>query len=187
MVLRGLRDRGINGKADAVVFYDLATSWIDAMPVMSRSDANTVDAFNRFWIHEWSTPGMPKTIIENKVKLVLMARVSFYVKPGGHMPRHTLHLPVTDGNVLLAMRPLKDAGSSIDRATTRPAPGRLPTAVGSSFPRRQGGGDRPDRPGRRVNPSITGLLRGRVLPEEYPAAGPLPSALEMVHLSDGPE
>ena len=99
MVLRGLRDRGINGEADAIVFYDLATSWIDVMPVMSRSDANTVDAFNRFagpqndikmmhtdqakelvsackelrWIHEWSTPGMPKTngIIENKVKLVL--------------------------------------------------------------------------------------------------------------------
>ena len=99
MVLRGLRDRGINGEADALVFYDLATSWIDVMPVMSRSDANTVDAFNRFagphndikmmhtgqakelvsackelrWIHEWSTPGMPKTngIIENKVKLVL--------------------------------------------------------------------------------------------------------------------
>ena len=99
MVLKGLRDRGINGEADAVVFYDLATSWIDVMPVMSRSDSNTVDAFNRFagsrcdvkmmhtdqakelvsackelrWIHEWSTPGMPKTngIIENKVKLVL--------------------------------------------------------------------------------------------------------------------
>ena len=26
MVLRGLRDRGINGEADAIVFYDLATS-----------------------------------------------------------------------------------------------------------------------------------------------------------------
>ena len=65
---------------------------------MSRSDANTADAFTRFagphndikmmhtdqakelvsackelrWIHEWSTPGRPKTngIIENKVKLV---------------------------------------------------------------------------------------------------------------------
>ena len=87
MVLQGLRDRGINGEADAIVFYDLATSWIDVMPIMSRSDANTVDAFNRFagpqndikmmhtdqakelvsackelrWIHEWSTPGMPKT------------------------------------------------------------------------------------------------------------------------------
>ena len=29
-------------------FTTLATSWIDVMPVMSRSDANTVDAFNRF-------------------------------------------------------------------------------------------------------------------------------------------
>ena len=98
VVLRGLRDRGISGEADAIVFHDLATSWIDVMPVISRPGANTFDALNRFagphndikmvhtdqakelvsackqlrCVHEWSTPGMPKTsIIKNKVKLVL--------------------------------------------------------------------------------------------------------------------
>ena len=96
MVLRGLKDRGVNGEADAVVFYDLATKYRDVLPVFSRSVPNTVEAFHKFmgpepkigllysdqareftrrmaWVHHMSTPGMPKTngIIENKVKLVL--------------------------------------------------------------------------------------------------------------------
>ena len=33
MVLHGLKDRGVNGETDAVVFYDLAT---DVLPVFSR-------------------------------------------------------------------------------------------------------------------------------------------------------
>ena len=99
MVLHGLKDRGVNGETDAVVFYDLATKYIDVLPVFSRSVPNTVEAFHKFmgpepkigllysdqareflaatrrmaWVHHMSTPGMPKTngIIENKVKLVL--------------------------------------------------------------------------------------------------------------------
>ena len=95
MVLHGLKDRGVNGETDAVVFYDLATKYIDVLPVFSRSVPNTVEAFHKFmgpepkigllysdqareflaatrrmaWVHHMSTPGMPKTngIIENKV------------------------------------------------------------------------------------------------------------------------
>ena len=114
MVLHGLKDRGVNGEADAVVFYDLATKYIDVLPVFSRSVPNTVEAFHKFmgpepkigllysdqareflaatrrmaWVHHMSTPGMPKTngIIENKVKLVLHgARV--LLKQAGLSPK----------------------------------------------------------------------------------------------------
>ena len=90
MVLRGLKD--------AIVFYDLATDYLDVLPVQTRSRSNTLEAFRRFAggqtlklvysdqapelknavtalgaMHRLSTPGMPKTngLIENKVKLVL--------------------------------------------------------------------------------------------------------------------
>ena len=33
MVLRGLKDRGFHGEADAIVFYDLATDYLDVLPV----------------------------------------------------------------------------------------------------------------------------------------------------------
>ena len=48
MVLRGLRGRGINGESDAIVFFDLATEYIDTMPVFSRSVPNTVEAFHKY-------------------------------------------------------------------------------------------------------------------------------------------
>ena len=48
MVLHGLKDRGVNGETDAVVFYDLATKYIDVLPVFSRSVPNTVEAFHKF-------------------------------------------------------------------------------------------------------------------------------------------
>ena len=98
MVLRGLKDRGFHGEADAIVFYDLATEDLEVLPVQSRPRSNTLEAFRRFAggqtlklvysdqapelknavttlgaLHRLSTPGMPKTngLIENKVKLVL--------------------------------------------------------------------------------------------------------------------
>ena len=48
MVLRGLKDRGFHGEADAIVFYDLATDYLDVLPVQSRSRSNTLEAFRRF-------------------------------------------------------------------------------------------------------------------------------------------
>ena len=48
MVLRGLKDRGFHGEADAVVFYDLATDYLDVLPVQSRSKSNTREAFRRY-------------------------------------------------------------------------------------------------------------------------------------------
>ena len=37
MVLHGLGNRGNNGGTDAVVFYDLATGWLEAVPVKGRT------------------------------------------------------------------------------------------------------------------------------------------------------
>ena len=113
MVLRGLKDRGFHGEADAIVFYDLATDYLEVLPVQSRSRSNTLEAFRRFAggqtlklvysdqapelknavttlgaLHRLSTPGMPKTngLIENKVKLVLHgARV--LLRQAGFEPR----------------------------------------------------------------------------------------------------
>ena len=110
MVLRGLKDRGFHGEADAIVFFDLATDYLDVIPVQTRSRANTREAFRRFAggqtlklvysnqlkeavnaigaTHRLSTPGMPKTngLIENKVKLVLHgARV--LLRQAGFEPR----------------------------------------------------------------------------------------------------
>ena len=48
MVLRGLKDRGFHGEADAIVFYDLATDYLEVLPVQSRSRSNTLEAFRRF-------------------------------------------------------------------------------------------------------------------------------------------
>ena len=45
MVLHGLTNRGINGETDAIVFYDFGTSWLDAVPVKSRTNAETLRAF----------------------------------------------------------------------------------------------------------------------------------------------
>ena len=45
MVLHGLTNRGINGETDAIVFYDFGTGWIDAVPVKSRTNAETLRAF----------------------------------------------------------------------------------------------------------------------------------------------
>ena len=113
MVLRGLKDRGFHGEADSIVFYDLATDYLEVLPVQSRSRSNTLEAFRRFAggqtlklvysdqapelknavttlgaLHRLSTPGMPKTngLIENKVKLVLHgARV--LLRQAGFEPR----------------------------------------------------------------------------------------------------
>ena len=108
---------------------------------MSRSDANTLDAFNRFagphndikmmhtdqakelvsackemrWIHEWSTPGMPKTngIIENKVKF-FMEHVCYYAKPrnvenrGGGSAWSKRHSPLPFNGKLLPFGCLVD-------------------------------------------------------------------------------
>ena len=107
MVLRGLKDRGFHGEADAIVFYDLATDYLEVLPVQSRSRSNTLEAFRSLKLvysdqapelknavttlgalHRLSTPGMPKTngLIENKVKLVLHgARV--LLRQAGFEPR----------------------------------------------------------------------------------------------------
>ena len=47
MVLHGLTNRGINvnGETDAIVFYDFGTGWLDAVPVKSRTNAETLRAF----------------------------------------------------------------------------------------------------------------------------------------------
>ena len=95
------------------MFYDLATDYLEVLPVQSRSRSNTLEAFRRFAggqtlklvysdqapelknavttlgaLHRLSTPGMPKTngLIENKVKLVLHgARV--LLRQAGFEPR----------------------------------------------------------------------------------------------------
>ena len=65
MVLRGLKDRGFHGEADAIVFYDLATDYLDVLPVQSRSCRNTLEAFRRFamgqtlkLVHSDQAPGL---------------------------------------------------------------------------------------------------------------------------------
>ena len=47
MVLHGLGNRGNNGETDAVVFYDLATGWLEAVPVRTNSD--TLRAFQQMF------------------------------------------------------------------------------------------------------------------------------------------
>ena len=45
MVLHGLKNRGIRGETDAVVFFDFATDWLDAIPIKNRTNAETLNAF----------------------------------------------------------------------------------------------------------------------------------------------
>ncbi|CAE7710354.1 JNK [Symbiodinium sp. CCMP2592] len=45
MVLHGLGNRGNNGETDAVVFYDLATEWLESVPVKGRTNADTLRTF----------------------------------------------------------------------------------------------------------------------------------------------
>ena len=99
IVLRNLKDRGIGGETNAIVFYDLYSGWIDCIPVRSRVTEDTVRAINQFkgpndilgelytdQAGEFSkacgiigacngtaTPGMPRTngIAESRVKEVL--------------------------------------------------------------------------------------------------------------------
>ena len=99
IVLKGTRDRGVHGETNAIVFFDLATGWIDCIPVKSRHTDETVRAITQFQGPEsyikqlytdqapefdkacgkvgtcnaTSTPGMPKTngIAECKVKEVI--------------------------------------------------------------------------------------------------------------------
>ena len=47
MVLHGLKNRGIRGETDAVVFFDFATHWLDAIPVKNRTKAETLNAFRQ--------------------------------------------------------------------------------------------------------------------------------------------
>ena len=49
MVLHGLGNRGNNGEADAVVFYDLATSWLEAVPVKGRTNSDTLRTFQQMF------------------------------------------------------------------------------------------------------------------------------------------
>ena len=49
MVLHGLGNRGNNGETDAVVFYDLATSWLEAVPVKGRTNSDTLRAFQQMF------------------------------------------------------------------------------------------------------------------------------------------
>ena len=99
IVLKGTRDRGVHGETNAIVFLDLATGWIDCIPVKSRHTDETVRAITQFQGPEsyikqlytdqapefdkacgkvgtcnaTSTPGMPRTngIAECKVKEVI--------------------------------------------------------------------------------------------------------------------
>ena len=48
IVLRNLKDRGIGGETNAIVFYDLYSGWIDCIPVRSRVTEETVRAINQF-------------------------------------------------------------------------------------------------------------------------------------------
>ena len=50
MVLHGLGNKGNHGETDAVVFYDLVTGWLDAVPVKGRVQpvkGSTLDVFQR--------------------------------------------------------------------------------------------------------------------------------------------
>ena len=47
MVLHGLKNCGIRGETDAVVFFDFATHWLDAILVKSRTNAETLHAFRQ--------------------------------------------------------------------------------------------------------------------------------------------
>ncbi|CAE7541323.1 JNK [Symbiodinium sp. CCMP2592] len=47
MVLHGLGNRGNIGETDAVVFYDLATEWLESVPVKGRTNADTLRAFQQ--------------------------------------------------------------------------------------------------------------------------------------------
>ena len=49
MVLHGLGNRGNNGEADAVVFYDLATSWLEAVPVKGRTNSDNHRTFQQMF------------------------------------------------------------------------------------------------------------------------------------------
>ena len=99
IVLKGTRDRGVHGETNAIVFFDLATGWIDCIPVKPRHTDETVRAITQFQGPEsyikqlytdqapefdkacgkvgtcnaTSTPGMPRTngIAECKVKEVI--------------------------------------------------------------------------------------------------------------------
>ena len=99
IVLRGLKDRGVGNKNNAIVFFDCGTGWNSCHPVQSRSDEDTLAAFQNFirseqkvqkfysdsapelvsaatklgWTFDTSTPGMPRTnaIAESKVKLIV--------------------------------------------------------------------------------------------------------------------
>ena len=44
IVLKSLKDRGVNRESNAIVFFDLATGWIDCIPVKSRHTDMTVKA-----------------------------------------------------------------------------------------------------------------------------------------------
>ena len=48
IVLKGTRDRGVQGETNAIVFFDLATGWIDCIPVKSRHTDQTVRAITQF-------------------------------------------------------------------------------------------------------------------------------------------
>ena len=47
MVLHGLKNRSIRGETDAVVFFDFATHWLDAITVKNRTNAETLNAFRQ--------------------------------------------------------------------------------------------------------------------------------------------
>ena len=99
IVLRNAKDRGIHGESNAIVLFDLATGWLDCIPVKSRNTDEAVRAINAFRGPEarikqlyadkapefglacsklgtcsaTATPGMPRTngIAENKVKEII--------------------------------------------------------------------------------------------------------------------
>ena len=48
ILLKGTRDRGVHGESNAIVFFDLATGWIDCIPVKSRHTDETVKAITHF-------------------------------------------------------------------------------------------------------------------------------------------
>ena len=99
IVLKNIKDRGIGGETNVIVFYDLYSGWIDCIPVRSRHTEETVRAINQFKgpddilgelytdqagefgkacavigaCNGTATPGMPRTngIAESRVKEVL--------------------------------------------------------------------------------------------------------------------
>ena len=48
IVLRGIKDRGIGNKNNAVVFFDFGTKYLWCVPVNSRSHEDTLFAFRDF-------------------------------------------------------------------------------------------------------------------------------------------